>query len=74
MEQGRLHPFRIEGLSEIWCFNDEDLEKKDEGLKDKHPMMFPKVALSLVILMGIFLLIYAGILLLVVIRWENLLQ
>lgn len=57
--------FRIEGLSEIWCFNNEKLLEKDEQLKVEHPKKIPEVAGVLIILMAFFFLIYAGILLLV---------
>lgn len=60
--------FRIEGLSEIWYFNDKDLEKKDEKHRIKHPESIPRVAVVLIILMALFFLIYAGIFLLVLVQ------
>jgi hypothetical protein len=59
--------FRIEGLSEIWCFNDNELLEKDKKLRKNHPAMIPKVAVVLIILMAFFFLIFACILLLTLI-------
>ena len=63
--------FRIEGLNEIWCFNDKELEKEDEKHRIKHPESIPKVAVVLIILMALFFLIYAGIFLLVLIQYKS---
>lgn len=63
--------FRIEGLSEIWCFNDKDLEKKDEKHRIKHPERIPNVAVVLIILMAFFFLIYTAIFLLISTHWKR---
>jgi hypothetical protein len=59
--------FRIEGLNEIWCFNNIKLLKKDKKLRNKHPTKIPKVAVVLIILMVFFFLIFACLLLLILI-------
>ena len=50
--------FRIEGLSEIWCFDDPDLIKEDEILKTEIDNRTPKVAVRLMLIMGFYFLIF----------------
>ncbi len=63
--------FRIEGLNEIWSFNDKKIEKEDKKHRKKHPESIPDVAVVLIILMGLFFLIYTVIFLLVLIYLKN---
>lgn len=63
--------FRIEGLSEIWCFDNIKLLREDKKLKNKHPMMIPNVAVVLIILMALFFLINTGIFLQVLTHWKS---
>lgn len=54
--------FRMEGLSEIWCFNSEELEKIDRNQKGKMKISPPLVAKYMMIFMVFFLLIFTGLL------------
>lgn len=57
--------FRIEGLSEIWCFDQEEIKAADERLKFTTPKDLPKVAKRLIGLMGLFLVAFVGLIILV---------
>ncbi len=54
--------FRIKGLSEIWCFNNDELEKLDRLQKNKMKMSPPPVAQYMMIFMVFFFLIFTGLL------------
>ena len=56
--------FRIEGLSEIWCYDDPNLIEEDLKLREETPVKIPWVAVWLILIMAIFLLLFLGIILL----------
>lgn len=54
--------FRIEGLSEIWCFNSDELKKIDRNQKEKIKLSPPRVAKYMMVFMVFFFLLFAGLL------------
>jgi len=50
--------FKIEGLSEIWCYDDPELIKEDEKLKMKMENSTPKVAIRLMMIMAFYFLVF----------------
>jgi len=53
--------FRIEGLSDIWNFDDEERIKKDNELRLRTDNNTPRVAKRLMLIMAFFFLIFFGL-------------